>query len=265
MRIRLLLASVLLLALAAPAAADSHTASLTVIHGVPDATVDVWVNGEATLTGFAPGTITDPLELPAGDYEIEVYAAGDDPEEADAIISASVTLPAGANASGVAHLSADGTPTLTAFVNDTSALAAGEARLTVRHTAAAPAVDVRAGGEPVFTNLANPDEASADLPAGTVSADVVLAGESDPVLGPADVPLAAGTSTVVYAIGSAEDGSLDLLVQSISGLGDTPGAIHSGTGGQAATSSLPLWAVAAALLGAAVMLSTGVALARSRA
>ena len=107
---------------------------------------------------------------------------------------------------------------LTPYVNDTSSIAAGQARLTVRHTAAAPAVDVRAGGEPVFTDLTNPDEASADLPAGTVSADVVLAGTEDVAIGPADVDLAEGVHTIVYAWGSAEDGNLQLAVQTIDGM-----------------------------------------------
>jgi hypothetical protein len=265
MRLRhLLLTAALLLAVAAPAAAQDGNATVTVVHGIPGATVDVWVNGEATLEGFAPGTITDPLSLPAGDYEIAVYEAGADPESADAIIEASVSLPGGANASAVAHLTEAGEPTLTPFVHDTSAIAAGDARITVRHTAAAPAVDVRAGGEPVFSGLANPDEESADLPAGSVEADVVLAGESDPVLGPATLNLAEGTATIVYAIGSAEDGSLDLLVQTISGLGSTPTAVESGTGGQAAASGLSVWALAGLALGGAVTLASGVALARAR-
>jgi hypothetical protein len=41
----------------------------------------------------------------------------------------------------------------------------------VRHTAAAPAVDVRADGQPAFRNLSNPDEAKTDLAAGTISAE----------------------------------------------------------------------------------------------
>ena len=57
-----------------------------------------------------------------------------------------VAVPAGANATVVAHLTADGKPALTPFVNDVSAVPAGQARVTVRHTAAAPAVDVRAAG-----------------------------------------------------------------------------------------------------------------------
>ncbi len=220
------------LTLAAPAhAADAH---VSILHGVPGATVDVYANGDALLTDFEPGTLTDPVALPEGDYDLKVVAAGDGPD-GDAIMEANgVAVPGGANITVVAHLDEGGTPVLTPFVNDMSPIAAGEARLTVRHTAAAPAVDVRAGGEPVFTDLTNPNEASADLPAGTVSADVVLAGTDDVAIGPADVDLAEGVHTIVYAWGSAEDGNLQLAVQTISGSHSSPGGVPGGTGGQAA-------------------------------
>ena len=78
------------------------------------------------------------------------------------LITASVALPAGANASLVANLDATGTPVLNTFVNDTAAAAPGEGRVVVRHTAAAPAVDVLANGTPVFTDLTNPNSVQAD-------------------------------------------------------------------------------------------------------
>jgi hypothetical protein len=246
------------LALGAPAAqASSNTSDVSVLHGVPGATVDVYANGDELLTDFEPGTLTDPVELPAGDYDLKVVAAGDGPD-GDAVIEANgVSVPAGANITVVAHLDEGGTPVLTPFVNDTSAIAAGEARVTVRHTAAAPAVDVRANGDAVFTDLTNPNEATADLPAGTVSADVVLAGTSDVAIGPADLDLAEGVNTIVYAWGSAEDGNLDLAVQTIGGLHSSPGGVPSGTGGQAAGSATVPWALAGALLagGAALLLT----------
>jgi hypothetical protein len=133
----------------------------------------------------------------------------------------------------VAHLTAEGQPALTPFVNDTSAVPAGPGRVVVRHTAAAPAVDVRAGGQPVFENLTNPKEAKADLPAGTVDADVVLAGTDTVAIGPADLNLKEGTATIVHAVGSAEDETLDLVTQTITGLHSAPGGVPSGSGGQA--------------------------------
>jgi hypothetical protein len=196
------------------AGAQAETGTVTVIHGVPGVDVDVYVNDELTLEDFKPDTVTDPLELPAGDYTIDIRAAGAAASE-DPIITGDATLPAGANATLIAHLKADGTPTLGVFVNDTAKTAAGQGRLVVRHTAAAPAVDVLAGGEAVISDLTNPNESTLDLPAGTVSASVAAAGTTDPVIGPADVPVVAGQVTIVYAIGSLEDDTLGVVVQTI--------------------------------------------------
>jgi hypothetical protein len=252
----------LVAAVAAPASADSHTGTVTVIHGVPDLTVDVYVNDELTLPGFEPETVTDPLQLPAGDYEIEIRAAGE-PADSDPAIAGSATLPAGANASLVAHLDADGNPTLGVFVNDTSNTAAGEGRLVVRHTAAAPAVDVLAGGEAIFEGLTNPNEAMADVPAATYSASVAAAGTTDPVIGPADVPVAEGQATIVYAIGSLDDDNLGVVVQTIGGLHSAPASVPSGSGGLAA-STTSTWALALAGAGVAGLALTAPRLVAAR-
>lgn len=162
-RTSLLAGAVISASLLAPTAALAQDAgTVTVLHGVPGLTV--YVNGDLTLEDFTPGTVTDPLELPAGDYDLAVRAA---------------------DASIIAHLDDAGPPTLGVFVNDTS-------------------------------------------PADTYSAEVRLAGETDPVLGPADVALDEGTATYVYAIGSAEEGSLDLLVQTIGGLHAAPEGVPAG-------------------------------------
>jgi hypothetical protein len=246
-------------ALATPASASqAQQATVSVLHAVPGLTVDVYANGEELIPDFAPGTLTDPLTLPAGTYDLQVFADGDNPDNADPAIEAQgVEVPAGANATVVAHLDADGNPVLTPFVNDVSATAAGEARLVVRHTAAAPPVDVRADGEVLFPDLANPDEASGDVPAGSYSADVTLAGEDAAVLGPADVQLSEGTATIVYAWGSAEEGNLDLAVQTIDGLHSSPSGVPGGeTGAAAVGDGAPLWALG---LGAASLMALGLA------
>lgn len=251
------------LAVASPASAadDAH---VSILHGVPGATVDVYANGDALLTDFKPGTLTDPVALPAGDYDLKVVAAGDG-ADGDAVIEANgVAVPAGANITVVAHLSADGTPTLTPFVNDTDKIAAGKARVTVRHTAAAPAVDVRAGGTPVFEGLENPDEASAVVDAGTIEADVVLAGTDTVAIGPADLNLKEGTNTIVYAWGSAADENLDLAVQVISGMHSSPKDVPAGSGGQFAASQSDSGTARALFVGVVALCSAAVALTFSR-
>ncbi len=258
-----------LLTMAGPAHA-AETGTVYVVHGIPGVTVDVYVNGDLTLPNFTPTTVAGPLTLPAATYDIKIFAAGADKNTATPVITASVTLPAGANASLVAHLSASGTPELTTFVNDVSPAAAGDGRLIVRHTAAAPAVDVLANGKVAFANLSNPNEAMADLPAGTISASVTAAGTTTPVLiGPADVPVTAGMATVVYAIGSPASGTtastLGVVTQQIA---LTPAAmtVQTGTSGLADHSGAPAWAFAGlgvALIGLAFS-GRAIAVARAR-
>jgi Domain of unknown function (DUF4397) len=251
------------LAVALPASAQQGSAMVTVVHGVPGLTVDVYVDGEAALESFEPGTITDPLELPAGEREIAIREAGA-PADSDPAIQASATLEAGSDVSVVAHLDADGQPTLTVFENDTSAIAAGEARVVVRHTAAAPEVDVLANGDPLLTGITNPNEASGSVPADTYSVAVAPAGTTDAVLGPTDLALEAGTAYTVYAVGSLEDESLDLLVAKQSGLGAGPGGVPSGDSGLAAGESFPLWAALLIGAGGVLALGSGAVLARGR-
>ena len=225
------------LLLPATTASAADTATVSILHAVPGATVDVYANGKALLTDFEPGTLTDPQQLPAGSYDLKVVAAGDGADGEAVAEVENAKVPAGANVTVVAHLDADGDPKLTAYANDVSDIDAGEARLIVRHDAAAPAVDVRADGDVAFADLENPKEAKAELPAGTISADVTLAGKDDSVIGPADLDLGEGTTTVVYAWGSAEDDNLKLAVQTIDGMGGSPGGVPGGTGGQAGAAS----------------------------
>ncbi len=209
------LAATSFLALAAPATAQEATASVVVIHGIPDTPVDVYVNDALTLDDFQPGTVTDALDLPGGTYQLDLRAP-DAEATADPILSAEAAVEAGGNYTIVAHLKADGSPTITPFVNDTTVTKAGEGGLVVRHTAAAPAVDVYAGDAKVIESLENPDSAGPlYVPAGTVSASVTAAGATDPVIGPADVPVVEGTVTIVYATGSLEAGNLGVAVQQI--------------------------------------------------
>ncbi|MEE8603396.1 DUF4397 domain-containing protein [Euzebya tangerina] len=214
-----ILVAVLTAALAIPAIAqEDETSQVSVVHGIPDATVDVYVNGDLTLEDFEPGTVTDELTLPADDYDLAVFAAGADPESDDPVVSADdVAVPGGINASIVANLDADGAPALNVFVNDMSTIDHLQARVAVRHVAAAPAVDVFVDGAATFEDLTNPNEATAEVPEGTYEIAVAVADSpvSEAVIGPVDLDFPGDTLSVVYAIGSAADGTLDALVQTV--------------------------------------------------
>ncbi|NND74920.1 MAG: DUF4397 domain-containing protein [Ilumatobacter sp.] len=201
-------------------------ARIHLIHGIPGVDVDVAAGGANVFEGFSFGDTQD-LSALAGQtlVGVQVKAAGTDTVAIDA---GDVTLPGSGNYTVIAHLSADGTPSLGVFENDVSSIAAGEGRLTVRHTAAAPAVDVLADGNVAFAGVTNPQEGVVDLPVGTINASVAPAGTTDPVIGPADLSIADGQNLIVYAVGSLSDDSLTVLTETIDGLGTAPTRVNTG-------------------------------------
>src|SRR4051794_26719090 len=53
--------------MAGPAQA-ADTATVTVVHGIPDTPVDVYVDGTKALPNFTFKTVTKPIALPAGSH-----------------------------------------------------------------------------------------------------------------------------------------------------------------------------------------------------
>ena len=207
------------LTVASPALAQpDEFGTVTVVHGIPGATVDVYVNDELTLEDVQFETITEPLVLPVGDHTIEVFEAGDDPAADPPVVTGETALAEGDNATIVAHLTETGEPTLTVYANDVSTLAEGDARVAVRHTAATGPVDVLAGGSPIIEALANPDEDVLDLPAGDYSVTVNEGGSADALVGPVDLTLEAGVAYLVHAVGDPSADTFTLLIQTIEGL-----------------------------------------------
>lgn len=260
-------AAVLPLAVAASPAMAAKGATVSVLHAIPEGAgvdvVDIFANGELLIDNFTPGTL-ETVTVPAGVYELAVFADETTPEDSKAIlIVEDVELTDGLNATVTANLNAKGKPALNVFVNDVSKLPAGEARLTVRHLAAAPAVDIFASKDNLLVDLANGDSEMLDVPAGSYAVAVLLAGKDKTVLGPEDIDLADGTNTIVYAWGSAEEGNLALATQVIDGLSEGPDGVPAGDG-SSSDPAAPSWAFAvAALAGLGVLVAGGrLALAR---
>lgn len=210
-----------LIGIAAPAQAAERSwpsfgiAQVSVIHGVPNTPVDVYVDGIRVLNDFQPGHIVGPYLLPSGHYRLAITAADARNDRHPIIGPVTVDFARNTSYTVAAHLTAAGTPTATVFTNDLSLTPEGSDRLIVRHIAAAPAVDVLANGSPVITGLTNGTQSALTVPAGTINAAVALAGSTTPVIGPAPVTVTSRTDTIVYAWGSASAGNLALATQTL--------------------------------------------------
>ncbi|MCX7717507.1 MAG: DUF4397 domain-containing protein [Candidatus Sumerlaeaceae bacterium] len=200
----------------APAIVNPGSATLTVIHGIPNlpAPVDVFVDG-SKLFDFDFADQEGPLVLPADDYFIEVKLLG------TTVLSTTATLQAGRDYTAIAHLvpHADGI-TLSLFENDTRLFRRGST-LTVRHTADAPEVNIdllatrrniRIG---TFGPLKNGGQVGpVNLPPARYTA-VVRDAATNTVVAPVAVSLAPRTRQIVYAVGSLSNGTFTVIVQEI--------------------------------------------------
>ena len=255
-----------LLAVPAGTSGAQESADIMLLHGIPGITVDVAVDGAVVIPGFEPGDMQD-LSSFAGQTltNLEVRPAGTEDVAIGPVPSFDV--PASGSWTVVAHLDAEGTPTITPFENDTSAAADGQGRLTVRHTAAAPAVDIVLGDARPVENLSNPEEASLDLPASEVAGAQIAPTGGDPIADVPTVSVVAGENLIVFAVGSLADDTFTFYTQTVAlesagaAAGDgTPAPTAVNTGGElgaSSTSSVALFAAAAglfALAGGAMVL-----------
>lgn len=181
---------------------------LSIVQAVPEASVDVSVDGRSVRREVATAEVLGPLPLSAGDHEVEFTGADGLP------LATTVTIKGGADQDLVLHLpaSVEGDPVVNSYRTPTSPIGPGKARVLVAHTATVAPADVVVDGTTVFTNIANGEFATADVPAGKHVVELLPTGETGtPILGPLDVTLSPGTVTMVYAIGDPAKQSMSLV------------------------------------------------------
>lgn len=216
-----------------PVAAKAAPVPATyVIQGVPGAAVEVAVDGEVVQSGVAAKDVVGPLDLAAGEHTVTFTTTEWTVESSFAVDRSSQDI--------VVHWPADAAdePVVTVFRNDVRPVSAGEGRVTVAHTAVVPPADILAGGNVLFSNIANGEFVTAEVPADTYSVEVVPTGGGEALLGPLDLPVEAGVLTRVFAIGAPRDGSMDAVVQVIpleTRSVRAPSSVDTGSAGLAAT------------------------------
>jgi hypothetical protein len=218
----------LFLVMSVPSFAADNT-YLYIVHGIPGrdiaATlnpgwpVDISLNGDCYIRGLAFGSTTGPLTLPSGRVEIKIGAANSLLPCSEApVIDSVLELAADKDITAVAALDGSGAPSLLTFADNLATVAAGEGRITLAHSADAPALRVtltQLGTTTPITHTytLNPGkEITVALPVGTYSLKATAGTTTIPL----DNVVAENQAVnLTYLVGSAANNSVSLVTRII--------------------------------------------------
>jgi len=237
---------------ATPAA--STKASVTIVHGLPGFTADIYLDGELLLDGFEPTSTAGPLRVPPGRYDVDIRPVGA-PADSPPVLSATVPIMAGSNISLVAHVTRGGDGALTVFENTFRRLPAGRSLLRVRHVAGGPPLSVRFDGRLVKENLRFRGEWGTTTDPGPHRISFASSSANELLIPSTDIQLEEGVAQIVYVVGGpVGSGSLELMVQSVRGLRSAPSGVLTGDGGLGAEPVFPGWSLAVMVAAGATLL-----------
>jgi hypothetical protein len=153
------------------------TGNVRVAHMSPNAPdVDVYVDGSAALEDVPFGAVSQYLEVPAGDRQVEITAAGD-PDAS--VFSGAIPIAAETDytITAISEVGNSADPAIEPLVlqDDNSAPGNDTARVRLVHASPdAPAVDVTlaSSGDVVFDGLSYGDASTVEVPAGEYTLQV---------------------------------------------------------------------------------------------
>ena len=244
MGLRVLVCSVAIMGLAALASAASPvqarngpaaTGQVVVVQAVPGAVYAVSIDGKDVRRDVAVDAVLGPYTLPTGQHRVQFTES-----QSNEQVASTVDVTAGSSSDVVVHRPAavDGDPVVNLYRTPRKPIAPGKARVLLAHTATVAPADVRVDGQVVFTDIANGEYATADVASGTHSVALLPTGvTAHPILGPLSLTLQPSTVTMVYAVGSPSNGSMDVILHDadLTSNGATaPATIDTGSVGLAA-------------------------------
>ncbi len=205
--------------IAGSAVSASADATVYVVHGIPDAVLDVALDGECVLQGAMFTDQAGPMDIPAGIHQITVSMADPtNPCGGYVVLDIPVQLMDGENVTAVAFLDDMCVPTAAKFTNDFSRTTPGKARVILHHTACAPPIDIAvaremdAPFEPMVQGLANGDQVVDELRPGEWYIWIAEAGSTEPAVGPTLVRIKPFTAYRAFAVGSMAHGNATVVV-----------------------------------------------------
>jgi hypothetical protein len=218
---------------------------LVLVQAVPEASLDVAIDGQTVDRASKTGAILGPYSVSPGQHRVAFTDVG----AGGARLVSVVDVPAGSSRDVVVHLPAQvgGSPVVNSYRTPLAPIAPGKARVLIAHTATVAPADVRVDGTVVFQDIANGEYATADLAVGSHTVALLPAGQAGPpILGPLQLGLAPGTVTMVYAVGNPRTRSMNVILHKValsSNGAATPASIDTGSAGLAA--DLPVHVFAA--------------------
>jgi hypothetical protein len=226
----------LLLAATVPAAAQSTTAEVFIVHGIPAADVagapsglpvDVSVGGSCLLPNFTFGQIVGALHLAPGTYSVAVhFPATGRCTSAPVIGPAQIPFNAGENSTVIAHLTGTGALTASKFVNNLTTTPPNRARVSIFHTANAPAVDFylttqfgsATATRGLATSVVNGESATVPVMGSSQQFAITAAGATAAAFGPQVLGLQPNKAYFLYVVGSLANNSLTVITKDVSEL-----------------------------------------------
>ncbi len=188
-------------------------ACVNLIHASPDAPpVDILVDEEVAVQDLTFGEATGWMALPAGEHHVQVVPTGQMVDvaviDATAVLEPDIAYEV-VGTGAIDVIQAGVYPVdLTITEDDANA-----ALRIINASSDAPAIDVAAGGQTLAENLAYPEDSEyLIVPAGSHDLEVRPTGTTDgALLEEPGMELAAGNAYSLFAIGSVEAGTFDLL------------------------------------------------------
>lgn len=205
---------------ARPKAKADDLVNYSIVHAIPLGfgadIVDVYANNVMVFDNAIPGGIKN-LTAVRGNLTVSFYANGvvPGPTTTPLLSAGPVYISNGSNISYVAHLTTDEKPKVSIFKNMLTEAGSKRSWLSIRHVAAAPELQVRANGYPLFAPLGNGIERKKTFNFGNYSIDALYSGPNTTAINPLAVSLQKSTNVVLYVWGAKSKGNLAFLKHEI--------------------------------------------------
>lgn len=161
---------------------DMNVSYVRVFHASPDAPeVDIYVNGAIAFENLSYKEFTEYVPLPMGDYNVEVYPAG---QTGTPVLTQNISVPRQQVVTVVAAGNLEDLQLVPYIEGNANNLPVNESRARVIHLSPdAPNVDVLVDGNVLFNDIGFLDATEyAQLPSGSYNVTVELADTQNVVL-----------------------------------------------------------------------------------